>query len=104
MNDIDWLNVEVGDALVDPHTGVRREVFTVKRTANQRGQLRGVTRVSVHVTNLKQPGRTTVMFSTDGVRSRCLCLEKKPMAGAIEYRDPGDEHSPPHPLPKARVL
>lgn len=92
MTEIDWLNVEVGDVLVDPHTGVRREVLEVRRHAGKRGQ-RGKARTSVRVPNLKSKrwSSTTFIMSTDGARARCLQLEKRPMSGAIEYRDPGDE-------------
>lgn len=92
MTELDWSNVEVGDHLVDPHTGKRREVLAVSRVSGKRGQ-RGTTRTVVTVPNLRNRRwkGTTSIWSTEGARARCLVLEKKAMIGAIEFRDPGDE-------------
>ena len=90
MSESDWLNVETGDSLVCSRSGVRRLVMSVRRCSGKRGQ-GGNTRTSVIVPSLKQPSRTTVIFSTDGARTCCLKLEKAPRHFRANH-DPGDEH------------
>lgn len=63
-----WLALKVGDVIVDTQCGgALRTVLSVKRVSGSRGQRHGQTRTVIMVSNLKQSGRTTHIFSTDDI-------------------------------------
>lgn len=78
-----WLALEVGDVIRDRLCGnARREVLSISRVSGRPGQ-RGKTRTSITVANLKSPGRTTVLFSTDDANGErfvmvCRCFAREP--------------------------
>lgn len=65
MTDTEWLELRVGSVIRDHACGgAIRTVQSVSRVSGKRGQ-RGKTRTSIRVNNLKEYGRTTILFSTE---------------------------------------
>lgn len=91
MTDDQWLELQVGDLIRD-HVcgGAIRTVQSVSRVSGKRGQ-RGKTRTSIRVNNLKEYGRTTILFSTED-RSDVLASPDGKRFEFIRHAAKGDKH------------
>lgn len=75
----EWLEVQVGDVLIDHMSGDSpREVLSVRRVTGRRGQPRGATRTVVTLANLRSPlARPVSVASSDDLRGTRFSLERR---------------------------
>lgn len=66
MTTTEFQALRPGDVVVDTHHGWQvRKIYKISRVSGTRGQCCGMVRVGMTVTNLKQYGAKTIIFTSD---------------------------------------